>query len=81
MVSDAVASYFVFDLGGFEFLLDTIGVGSPETEFNLRRRKLSGEVQMMEGGGTYIEEESKEEKMTSMINHGSAESNANTSAL
>lgn len=28
LVSDQVASYFVFDLGGFEFLLDTIGVGS-----------------------------------------------------
>ena len=28
LVSDNVASYFVFDLGGFEFLLDTIGVGS-----------------------------------------------------
>ncbi len=28
LVSDSVASYFVFDLGGFEFLLDTIGLGS-----------------------------------------------------
>ena len=28
LISDHVASYFVFDLGGFEFLLDTIGVGS-----------------------------------------------------
>jgi hypothetical protein len=28
LVSDSVASYFVFDLSGFEFLLDTIGVGS-----------------------------------------------------
>jgi hypothetical protein len=28
LVSDSVASYFVFDLGGFEFLLDTLGVGS-----------------------------------------------------
>lgn len=28
LISDSVASYFVFDLGGFEFLLDTIGVGS-----------------------------------------------------
>lgn len=27
LISDSVASYFVFDLGGFEFLLDTIGVG------------------------------------------------------
>jgi hypothetical protein len=28
LVSDSVASFFVFDLGGFEFLLDTIGLGS-----------------------------------------------------
>ena len=28
LVSDSVASYFVFDLGGFEFLLDTIGLGA-----------------------------------------------------
>jgi hypothetical protein len=28
LISDSVASYFVFDLEGFEFLLDTIGVGS-----------------------------------------------------
>jgi hypothetical protein len=28
LVNDSVASYFVFDLSGFEFLLDTIGVGS-----------------------------------------------------
>jgi hypothetical protein len=27
LINDHVASYFVFDLGGFEFLLDTIGVG------------------------------------------------------
>jgi len=38
LVSDSVASHFVFDLGGFEFLLDTIGVGS-----DARRRKLSDE--------------------------------------
>lgn len=30
LVSDSVASYFVFDLGGFEFLLDTIGLGESE---------------------------------------------------
>lgn len=34
LVSDSVASYFVFDLGGFEFLLDTIGLGS-ETDIQL----------------------------------------------
>ena len=28
LISDTVASYFVFDLQGFEFLLDTIGIGS-----------------------------------------------------
>jgi len=28
LINDSVASYFIFDLGGFEFLLDTIGVGS-----------------------------------------------------
>jgi hypothetical protein len=28
LISDQVASFFVFDLGGFEFLLDTIGVGA-----------------------------------------------------
>jgi len=28
LISDQVASYFVFDLGGFEFLLYTIGVGA-----------------------------------------------------
>ena len=28
LISDNVASYFVFDLQGFEFLLDTIGVGA-----------------------------------------------------
>lgn len=27
LISDTIASYFVFDLEGFEFLLDTIGVG------------------------------------------------------
>lgn len=27
LISDSVASYFVFDLEGFEFLLDTIGLG------------------------------------------------------
>ena len=27
LISDTVASYFVFDLQGFEFLLDTIGLG------------------------------------------------------
>ena len=36
LVNDAVASYFVFDLNGFEFLLDTIGVGA-EKESNLKR--------------------------------------------
>lgn len=30
LISDSVASYFVFDLGGFEFLLDTIGLGETE---------------------------------------------------
>lgn len=28
LISDTVASFFVFDLQGFEFLLDTIGIGS-----------------------------------------------------
>ena len=28
LISDSVASYFVFDLEGFEFLLDTIGIGA-----------------------------------------------------
>jgi len=30
LVNDNIASYFVFDLNGFEFLLDTIGVASEE---------------------------------------------------
>ena len=57
LISDSVASYFVFDLGGFEFLLDTIGIGS-ETD---SKRKLS------EGGMIDMEqvdqkEETKDEK-------------------
>jgi len=52
LVSDVVASYFVFDLGGFEFLLDTIGVGS--NDLNHGRRKSSDGM-----GFTSIEEESK----------------------
>lgn len=27
LISDSVASYFVFNLSGFEYLLDTIGLG------------------------------------------------------
>mmetsp|Transcript_9033 Transcript_9033/g.8477 ORF Transcript_9033/g.8477 Transcript_9033/m.8477 type:complete len:142 (-) Transcript_9033:21-446(-) len=30
LISDSVASYFVFELEGFEFLLDTIGIGQEE---------------------------------------------------
>jgi hypothetical protein len=41
LVSDAAASYFVFDLGGFEFLLDTIGVSSEEATGIIRKH--SGE--------------------------------------
>jgi len=36
LVSDSIASYFVFDLKGFEFLLDTIGVGS-ESDGNIKK--------------------------------------------
>lgn len=36
LINDQVASFFVFDLSGFEFLLDTIGVGF-ESESNLQR--------------------------------------------
>ncbi len=44
LISDKVASYFVFDLGGFEFLLDTIGLVGGETELiEQRRRKYSTE--------------------------------------
>jgi hypothetical protein len=32
LVSDNLASYFVFELGGFEFLLDTIGNGGDSIE-------------------------------------------------
>lgn len=32
LISDQIASYFVFDLGGFEFLLDTIGIGEGDSQ-------------------------------------------------
>lgn len=48
LVSDAIASYFVFDLRGFEFLLDTIGVGS-ESEGNIKRfGEASAEFEVVE---------------------------------
>jgi hypothetical protein len=34
LVNDTIASYFVFDLNGFEFLLDTIGVGQEDELLN-----------------------------------------------
>lgn len=34
LISDSVASYFVFDLEGFEFLLDTIGLGSEDKKID-----------------------------------------------
>ena len=35
LISDSVASYYVFDLGGFEFLLDTIGLSTSEVELKM----------------------------------------------
>ena len=60
LVSDSVASYFVFELGGFEFLLDTIGVGS-EGESSIRQRKSSDSIGMTltKQGSTIENEESK----------------------
>lgn len=57
LVSDSVASYFVFDLGGFEFLLDTIGQGGEHIETIVKTgRKSSG------GEGGKMEENVKAEK-------------------
>lgn len=48
LISDSVASYFVFDLGGFEFLLDTIGQGETEAQALISSARKSSQV---EGGG------------------------------
>ena len=45
LVSDSVASYFVFELGGFEFLLDTIGVGAEnETDLEMHGDGIDFEI-------------------------------------
>ena len=64
LVSDSVASYFVFDLGGFEFLLDTIGVGS---EADLRRRKSSDDNEELKEVDMMIDTSSAKE----VANHDS----------
>lgn len=47
LINDHVASYFVFDLCGFEFLLDTIGVGS-ETDSNMRKLSDGMEIDLID---------------------------------
>jgi hypothetical protein len=48
LVNDSVASYFVFDLSGFEFLLDTIGVGSENESVQKRIGDVGLEFEFVE---------------------------------
>lgn len=68
LVSDSVASYFVFDLSGFEFLLDTIGVGS-ETDENSKHLEDGEEFELINS----IEESKQSEKaiITKQLLHSS----------
>jgi hypothetical protein len=62
LVSDSVASFFVFDLGGFEFLLDTIGLGGETDIASLaaaRRKSSIVECPEKKAPITVVEEEEK----------------------
>ena len=64
LISDQVASYFVFDLGGFEFLLDTIGVGDADSGLDSMLGDNALDFQVINSRNHAQEEESKEEPVS-----------------
>lgn len=68
LVSDAVASYFVFDLEGFEFLLDTIGIGQSTSITDITgkaSRKVSLDISHEVDLDDFIVKPKEEEKVSS----------------